>query len=520
MLIRFGLKFLLYVAIFFVIYACSITEESKLSAEKNRIFTNVTNKAGLSYIKDSYSQCWGDVNNDGFPDILVINHAMSPMLLMNHGDGTFIRPTNPFSHRKDTSIDLHGCAIGDYDNDGDQDIYITVGAQQGKGAGLNRLYQNNGNGSFIDVALEANVTDPKGRGRTASWLDYNNDGLLDLFVTNARREDAPSVLFENNGNGSFSDVSVESGLDIDGSTMEASWNDYDNDGFMDLTILSGKKHRKFEINIYNNFKGTFKKIKTFYGQTYAWGDYDNDGDLDLFISIPPLVRLWSFEFSGLSILFEGYSKLYENVGEAKFIDVSNKAGFKKAKGGNQPIFFDYDNDGDLDIYLLVNGTKNKNINDMIFENNGDKTFTDVTSEIISFQNFIGGGCCIAYGDYNNDGFLDLFLTNGNKKYIWIAPGSYVLYKNRGNDNNWLKVKLVGTKSNKDGNGAGISIYVDNHLQYRQNNGNIAGYIQNSNIIHFGLGDATSVDKLEVAWPSGFVSNITNIKSNQLILIEE
>ena len=505
-----------------VICLTSTTHCSKneLLDDKNKFFIDVTKKSGLYRMSSSFSHCWCDIDGDGLLDIFIINHGSPPSLFRNNGDGTFHDITS------DSGIkmvgDQHGCAIGDYDNDGDQDIYVTIGAQKGKELGSNRLYQNNGKGKFADVAFKAGVTDPKGRGRSASWVDYNNDGYLDLFVANNERKDAPSVLFKNNGNGTFSNVSAESGLNIVDSLGEASWVDYKNDGFMDLTTVSSRRHRKWEINIYKNLQnGTFKKTKTFYGWTYAWGDYDDDDDMDLFISTPPRVYILGYEFTILSKFFKGSNKLYENIGGGQFIDVSDKSGFKKQEGGDKAIFFDYDNDGYFDIYLLVSGTKSKNINDMIFRNNKNKTFTRITL----FQDFSGRGCGVAYGDYNNDGFLDLFLTNGKGPYRDYLhkikeTGPDILYKNAGNDNNWLKIKLIGTKSNRDSIGAKVKIYLEKQTQYRQKSGGMEGYVQHSNIIHFGLGNKTRVNKIEIVWPSGSLSNITNIKSNQTLVIKE
>jgi len=524
MLFRYWL--ILCLLILFGIYSCTRTEENVLLDDKNEVFMDVTEKAFLARSNDSYSHCLGDIDGDGLLDIFVINHAAPPSLFRNNGDGTFQDIT--FNSGVKMRGDQHGCAIGDYDNDGDQDIYVTVGADSGKGFGSNRLYKNNGEGRFIDVAFEAGVADTKGRGRSTSWVDYNNDGYLDLFIANDKRDDAPSVLLNNNGNDSFSNVSVESGLNIVDHMLEASWVDYDNDGLMDLTTVSFRRHRKWEINIYKNIQnGTFKKTKTFNGWTYAWGDYDNDGDLDLFISTPPRVYILGYEFAALAKFFKGSNKLYENIGEGQFIDVSDKAGIKKEMGGDKAIFFDYDNDGDLDIYLLVSGTKNKNINDMVFENNGNGTFTNVTREINFIQNVGGRGYDVAYGDYNNDGFLDLFLTNGSPPYrrmvqyrLGMHSGPYVLYKNKGNGNHWLKIRLVGTKSNRDGIGARVTLYHGNRFQFRQNGGGMDGYVQHSNFINFGLGDVKIIDKIVVKWPTGSVSNMTNIKSDQTLIIKE
>ena len=505
----------------FVICACTEIENSGPAKEKTSLFINVTKNAGLDLVKESYAHCWDDINGDGLLDIYIINHLQHASLFMNNGDGTF----EDISRLSKTEMwgDLHGCAIGDYDNDGDQDIYVTIGAQFGKGMGLNRLYQNNGSGIFIDVADKAGVTNPKGRGRTVSWVDYDNDGFLDLYISNHIRKDVPSVLYKNKGNGTFSPAT-----EFDNS-IDASWIDYNNDGSMDLISVIPTIHRKHTIAIYKNMpNGTFNKTMTFHGKTYSWGDYDNDGDLDIFISVPPrtyaLTPYLNFEINSLAYIFRGFNKIYENIGDSKFIDVSYKAGFKNEMGGDKATFFDYDNDGDLDIYLLVSGTRSKNINDMLFRNNGDKTFTNITQTIGLIQDFSGKGSGIAYGDYNNDGFLDLFLTNGAGSPglfdIGRDAGPYVLYKNRPNNHHWLKIILIGTKSNRDGIGAQVKLYAGNQLQYRQNNGGMEGYTQHSGTIHFGLGNASRADRIEIIWPSGNVSKMANVNSNQILEIKE
>jgi hypothetical protein len=486
---------------------------------KSHAFVDITQKAGLDRINDSYSHCWGDINGDGLPDIFIINHISYPLLYRNNGDDTFEDITS-YSGIKRMG-DHHGCAIADYDNDGDQDIYVTVGAQRGRGGSFNRLYRNNGKGEFMDVALEAAVTDSKGRGRSASWVDYNNDGFLDLFIANDKRNDAPSGLFKNNGNGTFSDTS---GLSIVNHLTEANWIDYDNDGFMDLTVAIYGKHLKGEIIVYKNIgDGTFKKTRAFNGRSYAWGDYDNDGDMDILVTNPPRVHILKYEIEILSKFFKGFVTLYENTGGDGFIDVSNKSGFKRKMGGEKAIFFDYDNDGDLDIYLLVSGSKSRNIKDMVFRNNNDKTYSDVTKAIGLNQSFRGTGCGVAFADFNNDGFLDLFLTNGKAREpyeMYKYAGPYVLFKNRGNNNHWLKIKLIGTKSNRDGIGAKVKLYIGDQIQYRQNNGGMEGYIQNNSMIHFGIGNADDVDNIEIVWPSGFITNISDIKANQTLIIYE
>jgi len=509
-----------------VVLTCTSADAwgNKAVSRENVVFRDVTKQAGIDYSRHSYSQCWGDIDGDGLIDIFIVNHVGRPSLLKNTGDGTFKDITKWSGTRK--RGDLHGCAVADYDNDGDSDIYVSVGANKGKGKGLNMLYRNNGKGRFVNVASAAGVTDPKGRGRSVSWVDYNNDGLLDLFVANDRRADAPSVLFRNNGDGGFTDVSEEAGLKIVDRLAEASWVDYDNDGFMDLTVSVYKKHLKGDINLYRNEgDGTFRKVRTFAGRSYAWGDYDNDGDMDILIINRPRHHISRYEIGFLPYIFRGSVELYENRGGGEFEDVSDRAGLDGSMGGHKAVFFDYDNDGDLDIYLVVSGTKGNNINDIVFRNNGDGTFTDVTRQIGLVQEGFGGrGYAAAYADYNGDGFLDIFLTNGKQFFADSSPkdaeGPYVLYENVGGGGHWLKIRLRGTKSNRDGIGARISLYAGGRMQYRQSTGGMEGYVQNTKIIHFGLGNHVKADRIEIRWPSGSVTTLENVAADQLITVVE
>ncbi len=496
---------------------------NKAADDKNAVFRDVTRQAGLNLARHSYSQCWGDIDGDGLMDIFIVNHVGRPSLLKNTGDGAFSDITEWSGTSK--RGDLHGCAVADYDNDGDSDIYLSVGANKGRGKGLNMLYRNNGRGRFVNVASAAGVTDPKGRGRSASWVDYDNDGFLDLFVANDRRADAPSVLYRNNGDGTFTDVSAEAGLKIVDRMAEASWVDYDNDGFMDLTVSVYKKHLKGDINIYRNRgNGTFIKVRTFPGRSYAWGDYDNDGDMDILIINRPRHHISRYEIGFLPYIFRGSVELYENKGGGEFEDVSESSGLAGSMGGHKAVFFDYDNDGDLDIYLVVSGTKGNNINDIMFRNNGDGTFTDVTRRIgLNQEGFGGRGYAAAYADYNSDGFLDIFLTNGKEFYTDLrdeGAGPYVLYENTGGGNHWLKIRLRGTKSNRDGIGARIRLYAGGGMQYRQGTGGMEGYVQNTKIIHFGLGGHAGADRIEIRWPSGSVSTLENVAADRLITVVE
>ena len=262
----------------------------------------------------SWSHCWGDIDQDGVDDLFVVNHFPPPSVLINDGHGTFKDVYSesgmvvPSVLEGGTRADRHGAAFADYDNDGRLDLYVTVGAQTGKGHGENQLYRNLGRAKFEDVAVVAGLADPLGRGRGCAWGDFDNDGNLDLFVANWQRPEAPDRLYKNDGDGSFTDVAAQAGVANPGNSLSAVWLDVNGDLFPDLTVASG-----VEISLLINRKdGTFGKLASWAGRTFAWADYDDNGTPDLFISKP-----WSPGTPQDPL--QGRHRLLRNDGKASFV---------------------------------------------------------------------------------------------------------------------------------------------------------------------------------------------------------
>lgn len=461
---------------------------------------------------------WGnptvvDFDNDGYQDIVIQAHYNAPAFYRNNGDGTFsdiLDKTNiPLRSSKGTNIDRHGFAWGDYNNDGVLDLYITQGACKGTCAGEKRdeLFANDGTGSFLDITDTTGATNSLGRGRSAYWVDYNNDGFLDLFVLNLQ---SPSVLYHNNGDGTFADVTGQAGLQHVGG-WNNSWADYDGDGYMDL-LVSGSKIMLFK----NNGDGTFTDVTTISGlkgnttgRGIAWGDYNNDGYIDIFVTRENKDRP---------------NMLFKNNGDGTFTDVTKEANVARKGSHKTAIWGDYNNDGWLDLYIVDIGNISGQIQpNLLYHNNGDGTFTNVAKQVgVAADNISGIHGTAAWGDLNNDGFLDLILKNGDGIRSTLAKGPVIIYKNHGNDNHWLEIKLVGQASNRLAIGASVIIETNDRMQYRQLNGGGGGelFSQGYAPLHFGLGSSTTIDSITIKWPSGLIQQIVNVPADQLITIYE
>lgn len=615
-------------------------------------FTDVSQSAGVDVIQSSFGNpIWGDIDNDGYIDIFMTNHAAPiPSLFRNNANETFTDITK--GSGMDFYLDRHGAAFGDYDSDGDLDIFIALGAERGRVIGKKQdvLFQNDGNGTFTDVTVFAGVTNAFGRGRSVNWVDYDNDGLLDLFVMNYK---TLNVLYHNNGDGTFSETATLSGLaNVEGRV--SAWADYDKDGDMDIII-------PHPISLLrNNGDGTFTDVTSLSGllgdspvNGVAWGDYNNDGNIDLYIARgkqditgyswdsskivfsdirhvfspikengfdfittgkfvsfdlyvsncsqrdsvfigrdknPPLgipftltkkeargkpsyiprqdegffvwydtsgwhIR-WNTDNVKKSEYFYGkitnsnqftsvqaislntvpknpYSTLYENNGNGTFTDVTSKAGISVQASSHSAVFGDYDNDRYLDIYIVNSGSHVGNGDNVLYRNNRDNTFTDVTNETGVAAPVSGRGDCAAWGDFNNDGFLDLYVTNGYGKPILLdnnlvktneclSFGPCILYKNNGNKNRWLKINLEGTISNRNGLGTKAILQANGLKQFWELNGGGGGqnYSQGIKPIHFGLAKVDCVDSLMLLWPSGIVQIVNNIPANHELTIIE
>ncbi len=415
-----------------------------------------------------------------------------------------------------------GITVGDFNNDGYPDIYVS-------NYGPNTLYKNNGNGTFTNVTKRAKVGGGKECSVGAVWLDFDNDGLLDLYVGNYLNYDpeykyyyAPDgfpgplaydsqkdVLYHNKGDDTFEDVTVKMGIeDIDGRAMGVGAADYDDDGFVDIYVANDHTVNYLWHN--DGGKG-FTDKGTMSGTGFSQGgeatvsmsvdfaDYNQDELLDIFISD------------------DNYCSLYENLGNGVFRDNSYASGISIASGqfvGWSSSFLDYDNDGDDDIFKANGELKHLyGQEDQLFENIGIGKFKDVSVDRGQYfkEENVGRGACM--GDYDNDGDIDIYIVN-------LDSPSMFLRNNKGNENNWLTLKLVGQTSNRDGIGSRIKITAGGQVQTAQKKSTTGYLSQNDSRVHFGLVKNDIVERIEIKWPSGKLQILENIKANQILTVQE
>lgn len=522
-------------------------------------FTDITAQSGIHFKRNSGAfgkkylpetmgsgACFIDYDNDGWQDILLVNsmdwpgHKSGksyPALYHNNHDGTFTDVTR----QAGLDIEMYGmgCAIGDYDNDGYDDIYIT--ALDGS-----HLFHNLGNGKFADVTARAGVTSP-GFATGAAWFDYDNDGKLDLIVahyvewslgtdqtcsldgknksycTPELYKGQSVTLYHNEGNGRFKDVTKAAGLyDPSGKSLGIALIDYDNDGWLDLFITNDTQANKL---YHNNHNGTFTETGFATGVAFSdagkaragmgtdVADYDNSGRQSLVIG----------NFTDESMA------LYHNDGQGLFTDQAMSAGIGLPSAKSltfSAFFFDYNLDGLPDIFAL-NGHVADDISalqptlsyaepPLLFRNLGHGKFEDVSQKVgpALHQPVVGRGA--AYADIDLDGDLDLLLTTSN------GPAR-LLRNDNGNQNDMLRVKLVGTRSNRDGIGAKVLLTTSTgqHIDQMVKSG--SSYLSQSELpLTFGLGkpDSDKLISLQILWPSGHKDSLANIHPDQSITAKE
>ena len=489
-----------------------------------------------------------DYNNDGLPDVFFTNGAAIPSLeksdpsyynrlYRNDGNGTFTDVTEQ-AGVKGVGYSM-GVAAGDYDNDGFVDLYVA-------GVNRNQLLHNNGNGTFSDVTDKAGVAGVvpklgKAWSVAAGWFDYNNDGLLDLLVINyldyriaeaklcsidgvrtycapGNFKGTPNILYRNNGDGTFTDVSAPSHIgQYIGKGMGVAFADYDGDGLTDV-FVSNDTYPNFLLH--NNGNGTFKDVALEAGVAYTangsvvagmgaeFRDLNNDGLPDIFHTA----------------MFGNTFPLYKNS-KNQFDDITEVSGMTSishrltAYGTGA---FDFDNDGLKDLFT-ANGAILDNemevlhrpalLPNSLLRNSGHFNFTDVSSTAGPgfLARKIHRGA--AFGDFNNDGKIDLVVTALNDR-------PEILMNRSLNNNNWIIIKLVGTKDNRDGLGTRIKITAGNDVQFNDAT-TAVGYSSSSDKrVHFGLGKATVIDKMELAWPTGVKQVLFNVKADQVLTVVE
>src|SRR3990172_3748256 len=420
-------------------------------------FTDVTSTANVGNNSRGMGAAWGDYNNDDYLDLYVSNYNDVNVLYKNNGDGTFSNVASSAGVNDDsTGIDI---AWGDYNNDGFLDLYLVNDVGAGYGA-RNLLYRNNGDDTFTNVADEAGVSS-RGYGLCAAWADYDNDGFLDIYVTNNAHSifcnGQSNKLFRNKGDGTFDDITETAGVGEKGNSMGV-----------------------------------------------AWCDYDNDGDMDLYISNnSALLSLSPQRFSS------GKNVLYRHNNDGTFTDVTDAAGVGSTLTSTEVTWVDYDNDGDLDLHVVNVGIQG-NQSSILYENNSDGTFKDVASTA-GIQN-TGPGEGSTWGDYDNDGDMDIYVVNYNQ--------SNKLYKNNGNSNHWIIIKPVGTTSNRAGIGARIEVTMGTSTRIREVDGGSGFCSQDSLWVHFGLGSNEKIDTLKIKWPGGKVQTLSDVDTDQILAITE
>jgi len=461
-------------------------------------FTKIT--TGLIVNDEQYSEgsSWGDINNDNLLDVLVPDawDYRTNLLFLNNGDGSFT-PLTGDPVVTDTSTSSGGC-FGDFNNDGHLDLFVQNYFNRN-----NHLYLNNGGGTFTKV-ISGDIVNDGGNSFNSSVMDYDNDGNLDIFVDNGAFTGIGenNFLYKGNGDGTFTKITSGEIVTDAEQSLSSGWCDFDDDGDPDLFVANSDPFNGIAIDnsLYlNNGDGTFTRIDSGLvvndggiSVGVSWGDYDNDLDFDLFVAN------W----------YNTTNFLYRNNGDGTFSKVTS--GPVVTDGGHSVggAWGDYDNDGDLDLYV----TNDYNQNNFLYSNNGDGSFTRITSG--DPVNDGGRSNGATWADYNNDGWLDLFVPNGA-----IPSQSNCLYRNNGIANhNWINIKCVGTISNVSAIGTRIktksTINGTDVWQIREISGQTGFNAQNSFNVEFGLGDALLVDSLMIKWPSGFVDSYTNIEINK------
>ena len=515
------------------------------------VFVDVTKKAGINFKHASGKaqryfivETLGsgvatfDYDDDGWIDIYFVNSGQvlhrdqraKNVLYRNNGDGTFTDVTES-SGTGDFGYGI-GVTVGDYDNNGTADLYVT-------NYGQNVLYRNNGDGTFTDVTEKAGVGH-QGCGTGCAFADFDLDGDLDLYVANYVPKDQMlattgssgyknpifydgeiDVLYQNNGDGTFIVITPRLGdptIFRDARGLGVVVADYNRDKLADIYIANDKSKNLYFLN---NGDGTFTEVATLTGVGYgasgnalagmgvAVGDYDNDGWIDMFVTN------FAYEFNNL----------YHNEKEF-FVDATASAGLDDPSYlyvGWGTFFFDSDNDGDLDLFIANGHIMDNNElqsdqltyeqPDQLFENRGNGKFVEISIESGNYfsQKHVARGS--AYFDYDNDGDLDLLISNSNQFPI-------LLRNDGGNHQNWLQMTLVGTTSNRHAVGTQVTVQYGNQIQIREVQSSGSYCSVNDYRLHFGVSKAKQIDLVEVRWTSGTVQKLKDVAVNQHLTVIE
>lgn len=523
-------------------------------------FIDIAQSAGIDFRHDNAassekylietmgSGCgWIDYDQDGLLDLYLANgaatrlykpaHPLRSALYRNNGDGTFTDVTAKAGVGAEGLFGM-GVAVGDYDNDGYPDLFVL-------GYGRCILYHNNGNGTFTDVTARAGVENAGRWASSAAWFDYDNDGRLDLVIANYidwspdrnfwcgdhgpgmrsychpddYNGEAPT-LFHNNGDGTFTDVSKQSGVGLKpGNGLGVVTFDYDNDGWQDIFIANDSMAN---FLFHNNRDGTFREVGYSAGVAVSAdglpeagmgtdaADTTGKGRMDLVVTH----------------LDSQLARLYQNMGDGTFDDATLRSGLGYATfhmSGFGARFMDYDNDGAPDIFM-ANGHVLDNINrynasvhyaepKLMFRNMGHGAFQNVSETLGRDFQLPRVSRGAAVGDFDNDGDLDILVNNNGER-------PQLLRNDGGNANHWLEILLIGTRSNRDGVGARVKVSAGDLVCCEQRKGGMSYQSAQDPRLHFGLGKHSIVDSVEILWPSGAVTKLARIQADRIIAVEE
>jgi len=527
---------------------------------RDLILRDIAKPAGLHFVHDNAATAekylietmgagcgWIDYDTDGFLDLYLVNgaatrlykpkHSLRSALYRNNGDGSFTDVTEKAGVGAEGLFGM-GVAVGDYDNDGFSDLMVL-------GYERSMLYRNNRNGTFSDVTSRAGVSNQGKWASSAAWFDYDRDGKLDLAIANYVDwspdknpwcgEQKPGyrgychpnkfrgqkpTLYQNKGDGSFTDVTEASGVGHHASSgLGIVTFDFDHDGWQDV-FIANDANPNFLFR--NNHDGTFSEValeagiavsdngKAEAGMGTDAADINGDGWLDVFITHLDLE----------------HARLYRNLCDGSFEDATFTAKLAYATfrySGFGTLFLDYDNDGAPDIFM-ANGHILDNIElyhaetryaepKLLYRNNGRGQFENVSDKLGPDLQLprVSRGAAIA--DCDNDGDLDVLVSNNGQ-------GPQLLMNNGGNGNHWLEILLVGARSNRDGVGARVKVVAGDLALHDQRKGGRSYQSAHDGRLHFGLGSKSRVDVIEIRWPSGLTETLKNVAADQILTVKE
>jgi tetratricopeptide (TPR) repeat protein len=482
-------------------------------------FEEIAMKIGLDKTSGGRGSAIFDYNNDGYLDIVLGAAYGGTQLYHNNGDGTFTDVS--IDSGLDTAVNTFATVAADYNNDGNIDLYVT---RQGFYVGEGTLFRNNGDGTFTDVTDSSGLKDVWGPAFTASWVDYDNDGFLDLFVANNLggifERKTPNRLFHNNGDGTFTDATHKAGINTLWPTIGGAWGDYDNDGLMDLFLSNGLGRSQL---FHNNGDGTFTDVSERAGVTAMgfgspsfWWDYDNDGWMDIGQYI------WSDHDDVVYTLRHGEGppngqpmRVYHNNRDGTFTLVSRDLGINGCWGTMSGSFGDFNNDGYLDLVLGNGSPKLDRLDPLVLLENDGHKFRNTT--FAAGLPFTGKSHGANLGDLFGDGRLSVIVAAGG-----AYPGDLLttsVYCPKTLPGNYSNVRLVGVKSNRSAIGARVTLEAGGRRQYREiSGGTNFGCLPLEQ--HFGLGKLDKIDAMEVRWPSGLKQRFTNTPINKTLEFTE